>query len=245
MNTLKERLNGKISSIEERTKPMEATINYLALKNNALEIIQQNLKSQPLSFALFDIVKSPSGGTTVFSVPGLSGDEAAKELTGIILDYTMPRAYWDTHDPVEGTPPDCFSENSVVSHDGKVCATCPFNDYGSKDGDSNAKACKESVVLFLLRPDNIMPLAVRIPVSSKARFQRYLTRLVGNMIPLSGVVTRITLEKTTNRTGQPYSLYNFEVASELSKEEAESARAFAKSFMECVNSDTTNIEVAG
>ena len=221
------------------------TINYLALKNNALEIIQQNLKSQPLSFTLFDVVKSPSGGATVFSVPGLSGDEVAKELTGIILDYTMPRAYWDTPDPVEGTPPTCFSDNSVISHDGKACATCPFNDYGSKNGDSNAKACKESVVLFLLRPDNIMPLAVRIPVSSKARFQRYLTRLVGNMIPLSSVVTKITLEKTTNRTGQPYSLYNFEVVSELSPEEAESAKVFAKNFMECVNAENTNIEVAG
>ena len=241
MENLKDCLNSKILTIEERTRPTETTINYLALKNNALEIIQQNLKSQPLSFQLFDVVKSPSGGATVFSVPGLSGDEAAKELTGIILDYTMPRAYWNSPDPVEGTPPTCFSENSVISHDGKACATCPFNDYGSKDGDTNAKACKESVVLFLLRPDNIMPLAVRIPVSSKARFQRYLTRLVGNMIPLSGVVTRITLEKTTNRTGQPYSLYNFEVASELSKEEAESARAFAKSFMESVSAT----EIAG
>ena len=92
-----------------------------------------------------------------------------------------------------------------------------------------------------------MPLAVRIPVSSKARFQRYLTRLVGNMISLSSVVTKITLEKTTNRTGQPYSLYNFEVASELSKEEADSAKAFAKSFMECVNAEqiTTVVQAAG
>ena len=237
MDTLKERLNSKISTIEERTRTMDTTVNYLALKNNALEIIQQNLKSQPLSFQLFDVVKSPSGGATVFSVPGLSGDEAAKELTGIILDYTMPRAYWNSPDPVEGTPPTCFSENSVISHDGKPCAACPFNDYGSKNGDSNAKACKESVVLFLLRPDNIKPLAVRIPVSSKARFQRYLTRLVGNMIPLSSVVTRITLEKTTNRTGQPYSLYNFEVVSELTKEEADCAKAYAKSFMECVNAE--------
>ena len=235
MNELKERLNTKVQSIE--TQPT----TYLALKNNALEIIQQNLKNQPLSFSLFDTVKSPSGGATVFSVPGLSGDEAAKELTDIILDYATPRAYWDSPDPVEGTPPVCASADSMVSHSGKPCAACPFNDFGSKDGDSNSKACKESVVLFLLRPDNIMPLAVRIPVSSKARFQRYLTRLVGNMIPLSGVVTRITLEKTTNRTGQPYSLYNFEVASELSKEEADSARAFAQSFMECVNAE---VEIA-
>ncbi len=242
---LKDRLNTKVQSIEERNISMDntelvTTSNYVALTGNALEIIKENLKNQPLSFQLFDVVKSPSGGSTVFSVPGLSGDDTAKELTGIILDYTTPRAYWDTPDPVEGTPPTCFSSDSIVSHEGKPCGQCPFNDFGSKDGETNAKACKESVTLFLLRPDNIMPIIVRVPVSSKARFQRYMTRLIGKMIPLSAVVTRITLEKTTNRTGQPYSLYNFEAIAELSKEEYESARAFGRSFMEFVK--TSEIE---
>ena len=247
---LKDRLNTKAQNIEERKNSMEETAlatteNYVALKNNALDIIKENLKNQPLSFQLFDIIKSPSGGSTVFSVPGLSGDEAAKELTGIILDYTTPRAYWDTPDPVEGTPPVCFSRDSVVSHEGKPCAACPFNDFGSKNGDSNAKACKESVTLFLLRPENIMPIIVRIPVSSKVRFQRYMTRLVGRMIPLSSVVTRITLEKTTNKTGQPYSLFNFEAVAELTPEEAENARAFGKRFMEFVEAAESEIRAAG
>ena len=242
---LKERLNDKVQVIEERNNDMDKTAlantnNYVALTNNALDIIRDNLKKQPLSFQLFDIVKSPSGGSTVFSIPGISGDEAAKELTGIILDYTTPRAYWDTPDPVEGTPPVCFSQDSIISHEGKACATCPFNDFGSKDGDTNAKACKESVVLFLLRPDNIMPIIVRVPVSSKLRFQRYMTRLVGRMIPLSSVVTRITLEKATNRTGQPYSLFNFEAISELDTDEAANAKAFSQRFMEFVN--TADIE---
>lgn len=235
---LKDRLNTKVQTIDERKEDMNeiATVNsYAALTNNALDIIRNNLKKQPLSFQLFDIVKSPAGGSTVFSVPGLSGDEAAKELTGIILDYSTPRAYWKTSDPVEGTPPDCFSEDSIISHEGKPCATCPFNDYGSKDGDTNAKACKESVTLFLLRPDNIMPIIVRVPVSSKLRFQRYMTRLVGRMIPLSSVVTKITLEKTTNRTGQPYSLFNFEAIEELEPKEADAAKAFAKQFSELLN----------
>lgn len=91
------------------------------------------------------------------------------------------------------------------------------------------------MTLFLLRPDNIMPIIVRVPVSSKLRFQRYLTRLVGRMIPLSSVITRITLEKTTNRTGQPYSLFNFEAVEELAPDKAASAKAFAKQFMEFVN----------
>lgn len=247
---LKDRLNTKVQDVEERTANMNEAVlvptnNYIALKNNAIEIIKENLKNQPLSFQLFDIVKSPSGGSTVFSVPGLSGDEAAKELTGIILDYTTPRAYWDTPDPVEGTPPVCFSRDSVISHEGKPCSQCPFNDFGSKSGDSNAKACKESVTLFLLRPENIMPIIVRIPVSSKVRFQRYMTRLIGKMIPLSAVVTRITLEKTTNKTGQPYSLFNFEAVAELSPEEAESAKAFGKRFMEFVEAAETEEKAAG
>lgn len=247
---LKDRLNNKVQDVEERTNGTSTTLvttgnNYIALKNNALEIIKENLKNQPLSFQLFDILKSPSGGSTVFSVPGLSGDEAAKELTGIILDYTTPRAYWDTPDPVEGTPPACFSRDSVISHEGKPCSQCPFNDFGSKSGDSNAKACKESVTLFLLRPENIMPIIVRIPVSSKVRFQRYMTRLIGKMIPLSSVVTRITLEKTTNKTGQPYSLFNFEAVAELSPEEAESAKVFGRKFMEFVSAAETEEKAAG
>ena len=248
MNTakLKNRLGGKVQALQEpaaerQVVTMPATAlapvnsSYIALTNNALDIIRENLKNQPLSFQLFDIVKSPSGGATAFTVPGLAGDEIYKELTGIVLDYTTPRAYWDTPDPVEGTPPVCYSPDSLVSHDGKPCSRCQFNDFGSKDGDSNAKACKESVAIFLLRPDNIMPIIIRVPVSSKLIFQRYMTRLIGKMMPLCGVVTKITLEKTTNKTGQPYSLYNFEAVSILSPEETAHARAFGQQFMEILN----------
>jgi len=240
---LKSRLGTKLQTLQEPTSvPVEiqtslipANSSYVALSSNALDIIRDNLKNQPLSVQLFDIVKAPSGGSTLFSVPSLTGDEAAKELTGIILDYTTPRAYWESADPVEGTPPTCTSPNSIISQDGKVCAHCPYNDFGSKDGESNAKACKESVLLFLLRQDNALPLLVRVPVSSKTRFLRYSTRLLSSLTPISGVVTRITLEKATNKTGKPYAQYNFEAVSILAPEEASQAKAFAQQFMEIVN----------
>jgi hypothetical protein len=247
---LKTRLNGKMQTrqsepAEKRIVAMPnaaltpASSNYVALTNDAIAIIGENLKNQPLSLSLFDVVKSPSGGATVFAVPGLSGEEAEKELTGIILDYTTPRAYWDTPDPVEGAPPVCFSRNSLVSHDGKPCSHCVYNDFGSNSKeDSNAKACKESVLLFLLRPDNILPLIVRVPVSSKLIFQRYMTRLVGRMIPLHSVVTRITLEKATSKAGKPYALYSFEAAGVLTPDEAANARAFGGKFMEILNAET-------
>ena len=153
---LKNHLNSKVESINNERKNVIMSENaittnqgYVALKSNTIDIIRQNLKNQPLSFQLFDTVKSPSGGSTVFTVPGISGDEIEKSITGIILDYTTPRAYWETSDPVEGTPPTCYSRDSLVSFDGKACCHCPFNDFGSKDGESNAKACKESVALII------------------------------------------------------------------------------------------------
>lgn len=235
---LKSRMGAKVQAISGQESihlPTDTGSDYIALTHNALDIIRENLKNQPLSFQLFDLVKSPSGGSTVFSVPGLSGDEAERELTGIILDYTTPRAYWDTPDPVEGTPPTCMSKNSLISEDGKPCAHCPFNDFGSKDGESNAKACKESVLLFLLRPDSIFPLLVRVPVTSKILFLKYTTRLVSRLTPLSSVVTRITLEKATSRAGKPYALFQFDAVGILSPEEAAKAREFGRQFMEIAN----------
>ena len=248
---LKSRMSGKV---QDEQKPSEAAASdtslspvdsaYLALTNNALDIIRANLKSQPLTLDLFDIVKSPSGGATVFEVPGLSGNEAEKELTGIVLDYTTPRAYWDTPDPVEGTPPVCMSQNSIISHNGKSCAMCPYNDFGSKDGESSAKACKESVLLFLLRPNSIIPLLVRVPVTSKPRFLKYSTRLLSTLTPISSVVTKITLEKATSKQGKPYALFNFQTAGILSPEEAAQARTFGQQFMEIVNAAQMMPELA-
>ena len=240
---LKNRMNTKM---QELAAPSEAPVpfetgflpveaEYIALNNNALSVIRENLKNQPMSLEIFDIVKSPSGGSTVFSVPGLTGDEAEKELKGIILDYTTPRAYWPTPEPAEGTPPDCLSANSIISRDGKACATCPYNDFGSKDGESNAKACKESVLLFLLRSNNVLPLLVRVPVTSKARFLKYTARLAGALTPINGVVTRITLEKATSKSGKPFALFKFEVSSILDQQDAARARSYAQQFMEIVN----------
>ena len=236
--SLKTRMNTKVQAMEA-AQPEDlwnpTGSGYLALTSNALDLIKENLKQQPLSFQLFDLVKSPSGGSTVFSVPGLSGEEAEKELTGIILDYMTPRAYWATSDPVEGMPPTCLSKDSLISADGKVCAHCPCNDFGSKDGESNAKACKESVLLFLLRPGSVFPLLVRVPVTSKKLFLKYTTRLVSRLTPLSSVVTKITLEKATSREGKPYALFHFDAVEVLGSEEAEKVREYGRQFMDIVH----------
>jgi hypothetical protein len=91
------------------------------------------------------------------------------------------------------------------------------------------------VHLFLLRPDNILPLIVRVPVSSKMLFLKYTTRLVSSVTPICGVVTKITLEKTTSKNGQPYAKFNFEATGKLTPEETVTARAFGQKFMEILS----------
>ena len=235
-SNLKDIIASRVTTMNTETALVPApTSEYVALTTNALDIINENLKNQPLSHQLFDTVKAPTGGTIVFTVPGLSGDEIQKELTGIILDYATPRAYWDTPDPVEGVPPVCYSRDSLTSFEGNSCSHCVHNQFGSRNGDSQAKACKESVELYLLRPDTIMPLIVRVPATSKGLFQRYLMRLVGKMIPVCGVITRITLDKSTSRNGQPYAQFSFEAVNLLKPDEAANARAFGQKFMEILN----------
>lgn len=240
---LKDRLGQKVSDLQTAqkenaltTRPqtaLAAVSGYSALASNAMEVLYENLKHQPLSQQVFDVIKAPSGGATVFTVSGVGGEEAHKELIGIILDYGTPRAYWKTPDPVEGTPPDCHSRDGLTSYKGASCSICPYNMFGSSQkADSNAKACKEMVELYLLRPDTIMPVIVRVPVSSKRLFQKYMVRLVTNLIPVSGVVTRITLEKATSRAGKPYARYVFEAVRQLSPEEAKQAKAFGQGFAE-------------
>ena len=91
------------------------------------------------------------------------------------------------------------------------------------------------MLLFLLRPDNIIPLLVRVPVTSKPRFLKYSTRLLSTLRPINSIVTRITLEKATSKQGKPYALFNFEAVSVLTPEEAANAKTYAQQFMEIVN----------
>ena len=62
---LKARMSGKMQELQQppvavaapNTAPAPVESTYMALTHNALDIIRANLKSQPLSLDLFDIVK--------------------------------------------------------------------------------------------------------------------------------------------------------------------------------------------
>lgn len=55
------------------------------------------------------------------------------------------------------------------------------------------------------------------------------------MTPINSVITRITLQKSTSRAGEPYALFNFEAVSVLDPEAAAHAKDYARQFMEIMN----------
>ena len=70
---LRSRLDSKLQTLNksdditaDKTLPQQ-DLSYLAFNDNVMSIIKENLKRNLLSLQFFDVVKSPSGGATVFS----------------------------------------------------------------------------------------------------------------------------------------------------------------------------------
>lgn len=179
------------------------------------DIIKTNLGGSDLTPFDFDTIKIPAGGGTVWMVPTPdSEEEPVKELEGIIIHQSDPRAYWRSslEDSGGGSPPDCSSDNSNTgfgkrndeeeegSHD---CGTCSLSKFGS-DG-KRGQACKQMKNIFMLRKDTILPIVLQLPPTSLGAAKKYLIRLCAYSIPAEGVITSWKLEKAQNQDGIGYS----------------------------------------
>ena len=201
------------------------------------DIIEANVGDSLSQFDL-DRITMPAGGALSWTVPTLDGEESVKALEGIIVHWKEPRAYWAAsfEDAGGGSPPDCSSEDSVLGrgmfgpgsehNPSGECAECPMSQYGSKPGDSNAQACKQMRVLFMVQPESLLPQAVMLPPTSIRPMKRYFLRLASKAMPFYGVVTRLELERATSGGGIKYSVVKPSVASQLEPEAAARIRHY-------------------
>lgn len=171
--------------------------------------------------ATFERIKIPSGGGTVFEIPGedLDEPETVKEFSAVILHHHPLNAYYKTEYQGGLNPPDCGSLDGRIGEGtpGGNCEKCPLNVYGS--GKNGAKACKNRQRLYLLREGEIFPVILSLPTGSLKGFSRYLMRLIPKYKTSNAVVTRFTLKKASNTTGIGYSQAQFAVERKLTKEE--------------------------
>ena len=187
----------------------EKNNNELAVNEGFAVLANQNVLNealaedcQGLEFS-FDRVKLPAGGGTAFELPSAESDESemVKDITGVIV-YNHP-AYAYYHDKYTGgnNPPDCGSFDGVtgIGNPGGNCTDCPYNKFGSGDGQS--KLCKNKRMLYILREGELFPITLSLPTGSLKSFTNYVTSQLSRGRKLNQAVTKITLKKATNASG--------------------------------------------
>lgn len=190
---------------------------------------------QGLEFT-FDRVKLPAGGGTAFEIPSAEDGEAemAKDITGIIVYNHPAYAYYKDKYTGGSNPPDCGSFDGVtgVGTPGGACARCPYNRFGSGEGQS--KLCKNKRMLYILREGELFPITLSLPTGSLRAFTNYVKSQLSRGRKLSQVVTKITLKKASNASGIAFSQAAFSFERMLNPEErsavagvTESVKAYA------------------
>jgi hypothetical protein len=142
----------------------------------------------------------------VFAMPN---EQEVEEFEAHIIDFAYYNEYFmGAYNPKKITPPACFavapstaqltpSDNSPMNQNPEGnCSTCQQNQFGtSATGDG--KACKNTVVLALLPPDDIEShdiwLLKTSPTAIKP-FNKYASKISQMNIPLGVVRTRIFLD---------------------------------------------------
>lgn len=205
------------------------------LDANAIrEVFESNFEGITPSF---EIIKTPGSGAQFWSVPGEDGDDAEKELAGIVLDHYSARAYWPKKpEGSQTTPPLCNSLDAKTgslprNKDGEFgdCATCKWSQFGTAKNDDGSpgrgQACQFKHRVFLLMPERgIFPYMVALSATSASKkyggsFSTYVVKLSSKLKKIGDIKTRIKLKGETNADGKPYSLALFFEAGELTDEE--------------------------
>lgn len=227
-----------------------ATISstYAVLKSDPEElrsVLAANVGDGGLGAFELDRVRVPAGGGKAWEVPGLDGSDTIKEIEGVIVAWRDARAYWqaDLDASGGGTPPDCSSSDGVrgVGDPGGVCMACPMAQFGSatKAGkQARGQACKQTRMLFMVRPGDSLPIVVVAPPSSLKAVKQYFLRLASQAIPFYGVVTALGLEPDKSKDGITYSKVAPKLVSRLEPAERERMNGYAQAIAVLVNKVT-------
>lgn len=184
----------------------------------------------------FDRIKIPSGGSTAFEIPDGDGDDTTmvKDIAGVILLHHPAYAYYTEKYAGGSNPPDCGSFDGVTGNGnpGGSCATCPYNQFGSGEGQS--KACKNRRMIYILTEGELFPMVLSLPTGLLKEFTKYLKRQLSKGRKLNQIVTKISLKKATSGSGIAFSQAVFTFNRVLNAEEkaamakmTESVKAYA------------------
>jgi hypothetical protein len=210
---------------EKKTEALtKADFQVLACPNEQFwQLIHTNLAGRHLTANDLDRIRIPAGGGLHWSIQGLYEDESVKELNGVVIYRTTPRAYWPEKFGGVGVPPECTSPDGVNGTFGP-CATCKYGQWGSavnaKGEPAKGQACKQMEHVFAYLPEGYLPSLIVLPPTSILPFEKYCNRLTSHGLLLHSVLTRFELEAVKNADGITYSRLRPSLFGKLSEEQA-------------------------
>lgn len=223
-----------------------ASNKYLVLTSDIDKIqktIKLNLGGDKISPTDLDRIQMGAGGATVWMRQTLEGEESVMSIEGIIIMMRDTRQYWPEEYSGGKVPPQCFAddgENGYGDPGGNhpeqkagrsapfSCEICPNAQFGS-DG-KRGQACKQSRLLFLLTPENLLPDIIQLPPTSIKPLRQFMRRLASRGLPYTGAVIKFELERVQNPDGIKYAQVKPSLVEELSDERAAAIDKYADSI---------------
>ena len=188
-------------------------------------------------------VKMPSAGSTSWTFEDVEGERTEKELVGLWVFRGFGGVLWPTDSPGNSSPVLVTNDwrtarrvgDDLGEIDGKILERfkredgffdwqglaggrfpeCPFG-YGA--GRNGGKRVSEFQTVALLRPDDLLPLLIRITPGSFKPLETFIRRL---RVPYWRTVIGVSLEKMTNQSGQGFSRGGFRLVGTGEKDEGD------------------------
>jgi|SRR5579862_8258575 len=207
-----------------------------ATANEIRAVLEANIGPRGLTPQQFERTKVPTGGSLMWTVPGIDGEEATKVLSGIPLAWTDSRLYYRIPFDQRGktrTPPDCSSRDGFfgIGDPGGECRNCPMARWESDPKGGRGQACKEVRRILLLRADHILPDMVTIPPTSLKNAQQYFLRLASRRIPYWSLITHMSLERASNADGIDYARVTFTSGERFNEAEVAALAPYQKQMV--------------
>jgi hypothetical protein len=176
------------------------------------------------------------GGTSFEVVDDLTGErDSVRTISGVLVHWQHSRVWWEAPKPgepeISHEPPACSSVDGKVPVAGgafsdtgynanlnlpvtvvgkgtiRTCAACPMNEWGSthKEG-RRGKACKQQILMYLLPPDEILPIIVSVSPTSLAIIRNFMVKLSARyQAHHSAFALEFSLKRIEKSGSEPYS----------------------------------------
>jgi len=173
---------------------------------NLAQVMEENV-GRRMQLSDLTRITVPTGGGQSFEITDELTHETdnVKYIEGVLVHWQRSRVWWPPTegDELSHEPPHCSSVDGRVPVPGgafadggthsnrnipiriagheqpvRACRDCPMNQFGShpKEG-RKGKACKEQILLFVLRPGDTLPVIIVVPPTSKVVVENFMVKL--------------------------------------------------------------------